>query len=71
MLARLSARKPIPVVPRKGDVDRNACALLAVPGSIVVPRKGDVDRNIQGHSDPVQKACVVPRKGDVDRNART
>ena len=58
------------VVPRKGDVDRNASRWPVRPGLAVVPRKGDVDRNalvVRGeHCHP-----VVPRKGDVDRNDAT
>ena len=34
-----------PVVPRKGDVDRNAADVTMNPTAAVVPRKGDVDRN--------------------------
>ena len=60
-----------PVVPRKGDVDRNWQSNTTMKEvSTVVPRKGDVDRNafavINDTSD-----MVVPRKGDVDRNIPT
>ena len=34
-----------PVVPRKGDVDRNNNLLNSIRNVAVVPRKGDVDRN--------------------------
>ena len=36
-----------PVVPRKGDVDRNRIYRITKPMNGVVPRKGDVDRNRQ------------------------
>ena len=35
----------ITVVPRKGDVDRNAMWVAMPLQNSVVPRKGDVDRN--------------------------
>ena len=38
-----------PVVPRKGDVDRNVNATASASVMLnVVPRKGDVDRNKHG-----------------------
>ena len=60
--------KSVQVVPRKGDVDRNAIQDIQKDNvSTVVPRKGDVDRNAYGGKHIL--ACgVVPRKGDVDRN---
>ena len=41
---------PTAVVPRKGDVDRNATWAVPSTSCRVVPRKGDVDRNL-GHGD--------------------
>ena len=56
------------VVPRKGDVDRNAGKPSRRKRRSVVPRKGDVDRNIKNLA-VIYGTRVVPRKGDVDRNA--
>ena len=60
-----------PVVPRKGDVDRNTKTSTCRRTKRVVPRKGDVDRNCAAQDYLVRDLCVVPRKGDVDRNAVT
>ena len=60
-----------PVVPRKGDVDRNPAAARFCPGKDVVPRKGDVDRNVDHIGLLAPGDPVVPRKGDVDRNPKT
>ena len=58
---------PIPVVPRKGDVDRNVNEDPNPEATYVVPRKGDVDRNTEAAGKLIVYN-VVPRKGDVDRN---
>ena len=50
------------VVPRKGDVDRNAGAGMQREGRIVVPRKGDVDRNFS-HTVGGVKAGRRPPQG--------
>ena len=52
------------VVPRKGDVDRNANEpLLVDEKKMVVPRKGDVDRNPFCFTVHARKAGRPPQGG--------
>ena len=53
-----------PVVPRKGDVDRNKClGYVSEDGVTVVPRKGDVDRNFDAGSGEIDETGRPPQGG--------
>ena len=53
----------LPVVPRKGDVDRNTGAKCPACKRGVVPRKGDVDRNVFSVIFAVAYYCRPPQGG--------
>ena len=60
-----------PVVPRKGDVDRNNSEVKVFQAVHVVPRKGDVDRNCIPSTRGQSNTQSSPARGtwiEIDHN---